>query len=449
MNVPILEQSTHDVTKPLKLKHPKHVHTDTISRPVLQSTTNIAVQAMAAPPKSILKHRAPMPNTVSAQSALAGSAVTSQIGPGPRPLNAPKVLTHVSDTKRSIGHANTSQSGSSSSIANDSSSTDGVRTLSHGLNFPLPPNTLSSIPSSASTKTSFADRDRRRSMASVSSRKSGMFGGSASGALANMGDLMMQGFGDSDISGEETTDGEDVILTATARRVVVLSNTGQGGLGDKNGISSSTSRPRLPPLPQPSMTAVPSIMVTATSVDSFKSLNRRLSRGNTAKDVFGGHALAPSQSAPNTTRHAQPPRSQFEDSEDDSPRLPSARTYHSRPDTIEWPSLSQMAMGRAQPDYRSATYSIYNMYQDILPDDGPMTPPTPQTPPSPSSKMRYTYQEERDISDYRAPKTPKTTTMSTIYSGYGIGSNSKADEDDIGASFAREVGVSLGRIGAV
>lgn len=121
----------------------------------------------------------------------------------------------------------------------------------------------------------------------------------------------------------------------------------------------------------------------------------------------------------------------------------------------EWAPLSQMAFERAQPDYSSATYSIYNMYRDMLPDDaGFITPPLhmpahPSVAPlelrNPKDKMK---ERERDISDMSqhalqaTPKTPKAATMSTIYAGYGL-----SDEYDIGTSFAREVGASLGRIG--
>ncbi|KAF8319312.1 hypothetical protein DL93DRAFT_2164530 [Clavulina sp. PMI_390] len=438
------------LTRPLALRHPKHaVTTRAISRPVLQSTTNLAVQAMVAPvaPKSILKNRPPAATNISYASQ-------TQYKPTPRPLNPPTVI---------------GPSESTSSVTNFSSSTECVRGLSRGLDFPLPPTTLASIPASASTVPA---KQRRYSMVSVASRKSGVFQGSASGALANVGDLMMQGFVDSDMSGDETTDVDDAFVTVTATRVPVPSS---------DRPATSVNQPNLQILPPPSLPAssipsVPSIMVTATSENSLKTLNRRLSR-NLTRAVDTRHGpLAPWKSIHRTSVERITPSasSRFDDSDSDlddgHPRAVPARAAtqasqrHRRDSrstscadimvpTNGWPALAQMAMERAQPEYRSATYSIYNMYQD---DPSSCNPPVPSLPPSHSSSSDiaisardYEYVHTTPYS--RGAKTPQLTTMSTIYSGYGLNAKgtSNGDGEDIGTTFVREVGDSFEKIGVI
>jgi hypothetical protein len=215
-------------------------------------------------------------------------------------------------------------------------------------------------------------------------------------------------------------------------------------------------------------------MVTATSVDSLKSLNRRMSRahmraGNSKPKASRTHQdqklPSHSLSASSSSRAPGSSRSRFDSDESADEGLASsiattglAKRTHDRKSVTpagEWDSLSQMVFERAQPNYSSATYSIYNMYRDMLPEDaGFITPPLHIPTPAyvaplelrgPKDKVK---EREQDISDMSknglqaTPRTPKTATMSTIYAGYGL-----SDEDDIGASFAKEVGASLGRIG--
>lgn len=168
----VFDQAPVHPTKPLKLKQPKYnIGTESISRPVLQSSTNMASQPGPVPlPKSILKHRAPVANSIPAPTESMPTHTRLHSNSAPRPTNAPKVTNYGSQTSLKKGQV-TSSSESSSSLTNYSSSTEGVRSLSRGLNFPLPPTTLASIPASASAKSSI-DKDRRRfSVASVSSRK--------------------------------------------------------------------------------------------------------------------------------------------------------------------------------------------------------------------------------------------------------------------------------------
>jgi len=141
---------------------------------------------------------------------------------GARPLNAPD-LDYV--PRGAQLPASASQSGSSSSLGDDSSGTEG-QTLPRILDFPLPPDMSVPIASSSSMKLTSSDfRDKRRfSAASAAARGSRTLSGNNNGALANVGDLMMRGFGDSDVSGDETTDSEDSLAVAsTAKRVVVPS----------------------------------------------------------------------------------------------------------------------------------------------------------------------------------------------------------------------------------
>lgn len=115
---------------------------------------------------------------------------------------------------------------------------------------------------------------------------------------------------------------------------------------------------------------IPSITITATpSADSLRALNRRLSRAK-------------------ATIPPLPPKSH-----------PSS--------SGEWDPLSQSSHERSQPNYRSATYSIYDMYSD---DDG----------------------DEEDAMAW--------------YPGLAGASRSADPEEDIGASFAKEMGVTLERI---
>lgn len=229
-----------------------------ISRPALQSTTNFFVQstmsslnATAKPLHSILKQSGSQSSSIApADSKMSGrfmmqsenqNAVPSiQQRKGPnlsnhvqrpqrptqrvRPLNAPSISNPDYLIRRAQLPSTASQSGSSSSLANDSSGTEGGQPLPRVLDFPLPPNISTSIASSSSMKLTSTDfRDKRRlSVASTAARRSGMLSGSPSGVLASVGDLMMRGFADSDASGEETTDCEDsLVITSTAKRVIV------------------------------------------------------------------------------------------------------------------------------------------------------------------------------------------------------------------------------------
>lgn len=225
------------------------------------------------------------------------------------------------------------------------------------------------------------------------------------------------------------------------------------------------------------MASIPSIMITATSVDSLKALNRRISRaqiaagnGNLkASNTRQGHGLPSSHSLPTSSsgRVVGPSGSRFDsdDSADESghstagglAKHPGNRDRDIVAPGSEWAPLSQMVYERAQPDYRSATFTIYNMYYNMPPDDdaGFVTPPLsmPVSGPVAPLELRGTKNKpkerrlERDVSDMSkdghqaTTETPNTATMSTIYAGYGL-----SEKDDIGASFAREVGASLGRI---
>jgi hypothetical protein len=223
-----------------------------ILSPALQSTINFAVKstissssATAKPLHSILKQSGSQPSLTDTktsgrfmmQSENQSAMPETQSRKVPRsvqrpqrptyrvrPLNAPSISQPDYVTHHPQLPATASQSGSSSSLANDSSGTEGGQPLPRVLDFPLPPDAGTLIASSSSMKLTSADfRDKRRfSVASTAARRSGMLSGSPSGVLANVGDLMMSGFADSEVSGEETTDCEDsLVVTSTAKRVVV------------------------------------------------------------------------------------------------------------------------------------------------------------------------------------------------------------------------------------
>lgn len=242
-----------------------------------------------------------------------------------------------------------------------------------------------------------------------------------------------------------------------------------------------------PPIPPPPPQSVPSIMITATaSAESFKTLNRRLSRAlevanaNAATAASRSNYPAPvPSSAPSASSHSRsasqsqshsrsrpessydrpllpPSRSRFDsDDEDefetdrgaldndgnesDGSSIPfGAGSPPTRPDTFTTPvaSLAQMALERSQPDYRSATYSIYNMYHDA--DDGADGASPGVMPPLPPHHSFI--------------GSSKAMTLSTIYSGYGMSGNglrngSKGvEEEDFGGSFAKEVGARLEKV---
>ena len=419
---------------------------------------------------------------------------------GVRPLNAPNIYQV---TRHGQLPATASQSGSSSSLTNESSGNEG-QPLPRILDFPLPPDTSTPITSSSSMKLTSSDfKDKRRfSAASTAARRSRMLSGSTSGVLASVGDLMMRGYADSDVSGDETTDCENSrVFPSSAKRVAVPSSSAATTLPNNGGTGVSlihhglwlfltivcsqtaSSGHRLPAVPtgEPAQNvpSVPSIMVTGTSVDSLKSLNRRMSRaqmgtGNSklkASNTRQDHVLPPSRSlpAPSSGRAPGPSRSRFDSDDSAEEGVASSNTTGSLVKRAldrdrksiasedEWAPLSQMAFERAQPDYRSATYSIYNMYHDMEDKAGFMTTPLSIPMPAPVAPLELRGIKpkaeerdiERDISDMpkngllplATPKTAKTVAMSTIYADY-----ESSDEGDIGATFAREVGASLGRI---
>lgn len=470
------------LTQPLRLARPNQPITiGDISRPILQSTTNLAAQqnlVQPQPTKSILKHR-PQPSTsLSTQTLHSGEKSRTHLKNVPSSISAPSAnLGNISAPRRpdlsnttvrpnpgNPEKTNMSQyrptsgrppiqnylsdSGSSSSVTAYSSqgesnaSTATGPGVSYGLDFPLPPSTFQSIPGSgssflpSSSSVKQSSSRKRTSVSSVGTRKS-MNGGSTSGALANVGDLMMKGFGDSDMSGDETSDVEANFVTATVKRVGNPAIRSSDVLNVRKVVE--TPALRFPPLPpQPAISSVPSILVTATSGDSLRSLNKRLSRA--AKQQQHSAVTQDSILIPQSKS-----LSRFDSDDDDKDQgFRESRIAPTRPSS-SWAPLSQMAFEQSQPNYRSATYSIYNMYRD---EEGPHTAETYPLPPNTGNDR------ERDISD-TYHRTPKVTTMSRIYSGYGLGNatvgglsgNGNVDEEDIGASFAKEMGATLGRMG--
>jgi hypothetical protein len=283
-------------------------------------------------------------------------------------------------------------------------------------------------------------------------------------------------------SGDGITNGISMSAASKKKRMSTASMSAKNrdsSYEDSNlgvGNAKRTSFFRIPPPPPPpphQHQTVPSILITATpSADSLKTLNRRLSRaleltGNRTGRLPSSGSLpsyAHSRSDSNTRPLLPTSRSRFESDDGDDDDDPDFNPFEdrqllrrrgdsdgialgagsspSRPDSPSSPqapqiSLSQMALERSQPDYRSATYSIYNMYHDT---GGGRDSGIPSLPAHASFLG-----------------SSKAITLSTIPSGQGItdvgvgartgiqGRGIVADED-IGASFAKELDASLGNI---
>lgn len=264
---------------------------------------------------------------------------------------------------------------------------------------------------------------------------------------------------------------------------------GTEGHSRMNSNYQAGAYPRLPP--PPIQASVPSILITATpSTDSIKALNRRLSKAlelANANAVTSTSATAIQSSRPKTrSSHTRPENhsasqsksisnsrsinpsnahpllppslSRFDSDDDDefetdrgafdnegdesdASSIPwGAGSPPTRPDSSPVvPSLAQMALERAQPNYRSATYSIYNMYNDGEGDGSEVD--APSSDHDPSLPLHHSF-----IS------ASKPMTLSTIYSGYDVSPShsrkavneaSEIEDYNFAGSFAKEVGARL------
>lgn len=286
--------------------------------------------------------------------------------------------------------------------ASSSSINDGIVS-----DFPLPPTSTTFSTFASSTSLPYAPaverrpsrRDARTLVSGITSPSLLAYTTPESPSMGhpNLGDIMLSGFEDGNESGgmdESPVLGRNDSIKIGAASYARMKNRKSRDLSEDTSSSSHKRRSLKRDAP------VPSITITGTpSADNLKSLNRRLSRA-AAQIKSSASASAFQSSSINRPLNDEP----------------------------EWMPLSQMALERTQPDYRSPTYSIYGMYDDIA------TPKLAHFPPS-------------SVDPIQGDKGRRgnTTTLSTIYNGYGL---EKTDED-IGGSFAKEVGASLGKIGVV
>ena len=326
---------------------------------------------------------------------------------------------------------------------------DSVDPGTSSLEFPLPPPITASSVIVTSTSLPYAHakvkNDDRRRRASVRLSYASAASDSPARGLESLGDMMMNDYYVSD--GGDTSGVEDLPVSTSAKRIsrrkhqtsVVpsMSSNRRSRTLDFSENRMKVSQPAnlTRHIISPAV-SVPQITVTATpSSEEIKHLNRRLSRGKRSEvkssastPTFRPGRPFPSGSTPHVAVGVFPEVSSREGSSPGD----------------EWSSLSQMAMERVQPQYHSATYSIYGMYNGAeedstghhLPSFSARTPPT-------LGRMRGDSKSER--TSLARTTRQDNTTLSTIYSGYGLSQN----DEDISASFVREIGDSLGRIGRI
>ncbi|KAF8343880.1 uncharacterized protein EI90DRAFT_3027429, partial [Cantharellus anzutake] len=182
--------------------------------------------------------------------------------------------------------------------------------------------------------------------------------------------------------------------------------------------------------------SVPHITITATpSSEDIKSLNRRLSQ---SRGILHSQIRTSASTPAGSSFHSGHPM--FTPSIS-ALRVTSKESAGDTSSNEEWQSLSQMNMQRIHPQYRSATYSIYGLYKDNV-DEEPADSNVPTSTMTPKTGRELNDTTEGRKGSVRSIRRG-TQTLSTIYRSYDL---SKKDED-ISASFAREVGDSLGRIG--
>src|SRR5258708_924828 len=328
---------------------------------------------------------------------------------------------------------------------------DSVQVGTSALSFPLPPPINTSL-IAASTSLPYVHSktksDDRKGRTSVRLSYASAAPDSPTSGLESLVGMMMNDYYVSD--GGDTSGAEDLPILTSAKRVsrskhqmAVVESRSFNRRSRTLGFSQNRTKPSQPVTLtrkiMSSAVSVPQITVTATpSTEDLKRLNHRLSRGK--------HSMKTSASTPSGASFP-PGRPLF---------APSTSTPHvaagavaevsskgcSSPDD-EWLSLSQMAMKRVHPQYRSATYSIYGMYNGT---EGDSTDRRVASSSVGHPTLGRTRSGSKSGRTGLAQATRQdNTTLSTIYSGYGLSRN----EEDISASFVREVGDSLGRIGRI